>query len=40
MSAEKYKLKVGINTNTIEIEKLLYMINKGWIYRVVKSVGN
>lgn len=38
MSAEKYKLKVGINTNTIEIEKLLYMINKGWIYRVVVGI--
>lgn len=35
MLAEKYHLKVGINTNIIEIEKLMYMINKGWIYRVV-----
>lgn len=35
MLSEKYNLKVGINTNIIEIEKLLYMIKKGWIYRVV-----
>lgn len=35
MLAEKYHLKVGINTNIIEIEKLMYMIEKGWIYRVV-----
>lgn len=35
MLSEKYHLKVGINTNIIEIEKLLYMIKKGWIYRVV-----
>ncbi len=35
MLAEKYHLKVGINTNIIEIDKLMYMIEKGWIYRVV-----
>ena len=35
MLAEKYHLKVGINTNLIEIDKLMYMIEKGWIYRVV-----
>ena len=35
MLSESYGLKVGINTNLIEIDKLLYMIKKGWIYRVV-----
>ncbi len=35
MLAEKYHLKVGINTNIVEIDKLMYMIEKGWIYRVV-----
>ena len=35
MLAEKYHLKVGINTNIVEIDKLMYMIKKGWIYRVV-----
>ncbi len=35
MLSEKYNLKVGINTNLIEIDKLMYMIEKGWIYRVV-----
>ena len=38
MLAEKYHLKVGINTNIIEIEKLMYMIEKGWIYRVVAGI--
>lgn len=38
MLAEKYNLKVGINTNIIEIEKLMYMIEKGWIYRVVVGI--
>ena len=38
MLAEKYHLKVGINTNIIEIEKLMYMIEKGWIYRVVVGI--
>ena len=32
MLSEKYHLKVGINTNIIEIEKLMYMIQKGWLY--------
>ena len=35
MLSEDYGLKVGINTNCIEIEKLLYMINQGWIDRVI-----
>lgn len=35
MLSEKYHLKVGINTNIVEIDKLMYMIEKGWIYRVV-----
>lgn len=35
MLSEEYHLKVGINTNLIEIDKLMYMIEKGWIYRVV-----
>ena len=35
MLTEKYHLKVGINTNIIEIDKLMYMIEKGWVYRVV-----
>lgn len=35
MLAEEYHLKVGINTNIVEIDKLMYMIEKGWIYRVV-----
>ncbi len=38
MLSEKYHLKVGINTNIIEIEKLMYMIQKGWIYRVVVGI--
>lgn len=32
---EKYSIKVGINTNAIEIKKLLDLINNGWIDRVV-----
>jgi cyclic pyranopterin phosphate synthase len=35
MLADKYNLKVGINTNLIEIDKMMYMIEKGWIFRVV-----
>ena len=35
MISEKYNLKIGINTNCIEIDKLLYMINRGWIDRVI-----
>lgn len=35
MISEEYGLKVGINTNCIEIFKLLFMIKKGWISRVV-----
>lgn len=35
MLSEKYNLKVGINTNCVEIDKLLFMIKKGWIDRVV-----
>lgn len=38
MLTEKYHLKVGINTNIIEIDKLMYMIEKGWIYRVVVGI--
>lgn len=33
--AEEYHLKVGINTNGIEINKLLQMIKNGWIDRVI-----
>ena len=35
MISEKYKLKVGINTNCIQIDKLIYLIKNGWIDRVV-----
>lgn len=35
MLKEKYNLKVGVNTNAIEIEKLLYLISNNWIDRVV-----
>lgn len=35
MLSQEYGLKVGINTNCIEITKLLSMIEKGWIERVV-----
>lgn len=35
MLSEKYKLKVGINTNCVEFEKLLYMVSEGWIDRVI-----
>ena len=35
MISQKYNLKIGINTNCIEIDKLVDMINKGWINRVV-----
>lgn len=33
--SEDYHLRVSINTNGILIDKLLYMIEKGWIQRVV-----
>lgn len=32
---EKFNVNIEINTNGIEIEKLLYLINQGWISRVV-----
>ena len=35
MISEKYNLDIGINTNCIEIEKLIYMIKKHWINRVI-----
>lgn len=35
MLSKEYGLKVGINTNCIEIEKLLFLIKKGWIDRVI-----
>ncbi len=35
MLSEEYNLKVGINTNCIEIDKIIYMIKKGWIDRVI-----
>ena len=35
MLSEEYGLKVGINTNCIEVEKLLTMIDNGWINRVI-----
>lgn len=35
MLYEKYNLKIGINTNCVEIEKLIYLIKKGWIDRVI-----
>ena len=35
MLSEEYGLKVGINTNCIEIEKLLNLIENGWIDRVI-----
>lgn len=35
---KKYHLKIGINTNCIEIEKLLYLISMGWIDRVVVGI--
>ena len=35
MISEKYHLKIGINTNCIEIEKLIYMIKQNWINRFI-----
>lgn len=35
MLKEEYKLKVGINTNCILIEKLKYMVNNNWVDRIV-----
>lgn len=35
MLTEKYKLKVGINTNCIEIEKIKEIVKNGWCSRVV-----
>lgn len=35
MLYEDYNLKIGINTNCVEITKLLQLIEKGWIDRVV-----
>lgn len=35
MISEDYHLKISINTNGILIDKLLYMIDNGWIQRVV-----
>ena len=35
MISEEYHLKISINTNGILIDKLLYMIDNGWIQRVV-----
>lgn len=35
MLSEEYGLKVGINTNCIEIEKILNLIENGWIDRVI-----
>ncbi len=36
--SKDYNLKVGINTNGIEIDKLIYMINQGWIDRVIVGI--
>lgn len=35
MISEKYHLKIGINTNCIEIEKLILLIKNNWINRVI-----
>lgn len=35
MISEKYNLDIGINTNCIEIEKLIFMIKNNWINRVI-----
>lgn len=35
MLSEEYGLKVGINTNCIEIDKLLTLIKNGWISRII-----
>jgi len=38
MLKEKYRLKVGINTNAIEIQKLLYLIDNKLVDRVVVGI--
>lgn len=35
MISEKYHLEIGINTNCVEIEKLVFMIKNHWINRVI-----
>lgn len=35
MISEKYNLEIGINTNCIEIEKLVTLIKNNWINRVI-----
>ena len=35
MISEKYHLDIGINTNCIEIKKLIFMIKNNWINRVI-----
>ena len=35
MLTEEYKIKVEINTNGIEIEKIIKLINKGWVKKIV-----
>lgn len=35
MLTEKYKLKVGINTNCVEFETLKDIVKSGWCYRAV-----
>jgi len=35
MLSQEYHLKIGINTNCIEIDKLIRLIKKGWIERVI-----
>lgn len=38
MLSEEYGLKVGINTNCIEIEKILNLIENGWIDRIIVGI--
>lgn len=38
MLSEDYKINVEINTNGIEIEKLLRIINKGWIKKAIVGI--
>ena len=38
MLKEKYNLKVGVNTNAIQIDKLLYAIENGWIDRLTVGI--
>ena len=35
MISEKYNLEIGINTNCVEIEKLILLIKNNWINRVI-----